>query len=183
MIRRHIGIAFVVVGVVDSLHEHFSVIDPVCQSTREQTADMRGIRNAFPHGRQILIFLSSDSSPRIFQSPLQHQVQPDPGAAPVSFHEGMRHIHLDVFADDLIQRRFRHVFDTAQDVRKISGIGEREAALADFPGPYLPGEAGPSLDLQPGLAHENERKRTEKKRKEKMNKRAMNKTSQAGNLK
>ena len=141
-----------------------------------------GIRNAFPHGRQILILVDPAPVHAFFKVRFSIR-SPDPGAAPVSFHEGMRHIHLDVFADDLIQRRFRHVFDTVQDVRKISGIGEREAALADFPGPYLPGEAGPSLDLQPGLAHENERKRTEKKRKENTNKRAMNKSSQAGNLK
>ena len=43
----------------------------------------------------------------------------------------MRHIHFNVFVDDLIKGGLRHILNVWQNGVKIKGIGKREAALTD----------------------------------------------------
>ena len=125
-------ILFVIIGIVDALHEHFPVVDLVGESRFQQGFQIGTVDDAFTHGFEVSVFVDSTPINTLGQRGFQHQIQPDAGAATVALHEGVRHIHFNIFVDDLIKGGLRHILNVGQNGVEIKGIGKREAAFTDM---------------------------------------------------
>ena len=103
---------FVVIGIVNSFHEQFAVIDLVSQGIAEQTTDVAVIYRALAHCSQILVLIYLTPIDTFLERTLENQIQLDACTASVTFHERMCYVHLHILTDNLVKCCFRHGFDS-----------------------------------------------------------------------
>ena len=90
-------IAFIIVAVVDSLHEHLSIIDLIGQRDFQQVFDLYIFDGAALHRQQIILLVDFAPIDDHSQFLFQHQVEPDTCCSAIALAEWVGHIHFHIF--------------------------------------------------------------------------------------
>src|SRR3712207_5707797 len=112
-----------------TFHEHFSVINLGRECRLYQSLDVFAIRNTLTHGRQIFVLVYLTPINTSLERTLQHEVKPNAGAATITFHKRMRHVHFHIFVHYLVEGVFWHSLYRLQCSREVHTISECEPSF------------------------------------------------------
>lgn len=94
---------FVVVGIVDAFHEHFTAIDVRSQGAGYELLDGVAVGDAEFHSVEIVVLVYPTPVDTLLEAGFEHEVEPDAGAAPVAFHERVYDVHFHIFVENLVE--------------------------------------------------------------------------------
>ena len=125
---------------VDAFHIDFAVIDFFGQSSVQQRFYLHILDRAALHCKKVIFFIHPAPVDDLMQFFFQNSIQPDSGASAIALPKRMRHIHLHILLDDLIERRLRHRVDAFQCRTQIHHRCKAEISFCNVHCPHLSSE-------------------------------------------
>ena len=133
-------VSFVVVGLLYTLEDNFSVVRLVGQVRLYESTEFKVVDRASLHCLKILVLINVPPIHHSTKVLLKHHIQPYAGGSSIPFHKGVGDIHFHILGYDVLKGRLRHLLNRRQRFLQVEAVGEAEVTLGDIHFPYLSGK-------------------------------------------